>query len=172
VIAGVIWLEPKMRIRTRFSIKFLLLLTGIVALVLTVIRYRPSPEIRVTFYSNGRVTLQDEPIDTETLRETIDRERTWRKLWIQTSEVAIVLPESFLMDRNALLKQATHKTLDEPINPRPKKLSYFRIEDIMELLKKHKLSDLENVILAGVNTEHFIVIAGVNTESSNATNAK
>ena len=140
-----------MQIRSRYSIKFLFLLTSLVALALAVMQFRPSPQIRVSFQSNEIITVDDRPVDVEILRDTIERKRFLRKMWIQKSEIVIVLPESILANDNILSNNSTANTIEELINPTPKK-KVIRVWDVADLLEKHRLADLDNFVIGGVNS--------------------
>ena len=142
-----------MRLRNRYSIKFLLLLTGVVAIVLAVAEIRPQPQIKLTFHTSETVTIDGEPVDITTLRSTIEKERAWRKLWLQKPDIIIILPESILVTEDYLLDDsATRKTIEELLNPTPR-IQTIRAWDVADLLSKHNLSDLDDFVVGGVNRE-------------------
>lgn len=138
--------------RVRFSLKFLLLITALVAFVLAVIQFRPPPQIKVAFQSNDAATINGTRVDGSSFREAIDRERSWRKIWLQNSDVLIYLPESLLLDENSLLGNNRMSTIEELINPSlaPPRRS-ARLWDVTDLLEKHGLSDLANMAISGIN---------------------
>ena len=139
-----------MRIPNRFSVKSLLIFTAIVAMVLAAIELRPPPQIRVAFQTIDSAMIDGELIETEALRSTIEQERTWRKLWFQKSDIIIELPESILVDEEHLLDNKGTVTIQELINPTPRK-QIIRAWDVADLLKKHNLSDLDDLVIGGVN---------------------
>ena len=139
-----------MRIPNRFSVKSLLIFTAIVAMVLAAIELRPPPQIRVAFQTIDSAMIDGELIETEALRSTIEQERTWRKLWFQKSDIIIELPESILVDEEHLLDNKATVTIQELINPTPRK-QIIRAWDVADLLKKHNLSDLDDFVIGGVN---------------------
>ncbi len=141
-----------MRLRHRYSIKFLLLFTATVAMALGVFQFRPQPQIIVTFQTSETVTIEDEFVDVKTLRSTIEQERVWRKLWLQKSDVVIVLPESILVDEDYLFADAAPSTIQELVNPKPQK-QIIRAWDVADLLEKHNLSDLDDFVIGGVNRD-------------------
>ena len=94
--------------------------------------------------------IDGELIETEALRSTIEQERTWRKLWFQKSDIIIELPESILVDEEHLLDNKATVTIQELINPTPRK-QIIRAWDVADLLKKHNLSDLDDFVIGGVN---------------------
>ena len=136
--------------KSRFSIKLLFLLTSVVALVLAAIQFRPSPQIRVSFQTNETVTINDKTVDIAVLRDTIDRERFLRQMWMQRSDVVVVLPESILANDDFLSNNSTANSIEELINPTPKK-RVIHVWDIADFLEEHKLSDLDNFVIGGVN---------------------
>ena len=141
-----------MRNRKRYSIKFLLLFTAIVAAVFAVLEFRPRPQITVAFQTSGSVSIDGELVDAKKLRSTIEQERAWRKLWLQKPEVIIILPQSILVEEDYLLDDPATKSIQELMNPTPRK-HVIRAWDVADLLNKHNLSDLDDFVVGGVNRE-------------------
>ena len=103
--------------RARFSLKSLLIATALVAGALAVLQFRPPPQIKVAFQTNDAAIIHGNLFDSTSLREAIDRERSWRKMWLQNSDVLIYLPESILVDDDLLLGNKRTNTIEELINP-------------------------------------------------------
>ena len=152
-------------LRARFSLASLLVVTGLVAVLLAIVQFRPAPQVRVVFESNDVAKIDNMSFSQATLKSAIERERSRRKMWFQNSDVIVYLPESILVDDNLLLGNQRLKTLDELLNPAlaASKTRTVRAWDVFDLLKKYELSDVDGIVIGGVNQgNEFQANAGKN----------
>jgi len=80
---------PSWKPSLRFTIRGVLLLTLLVAVVLAMWRCRPSPWLEVELTARGTVRVQDREVPVAELAEVFRRDIAWRKRWWMSGSVVL-----------------------------------------------------------------------------------
>ena len=123
------WLFEELLMRPQFS---LLGIFAIIAISAVVMRLRPTPGVTVFFKENNEVFVNNELTNVDNVIELVKSERQWRRIWMASDRVEILLDASVLR-RSDTVRHPFHPMPPVQIDRRPRLTSTRLLAELLDM---------------------------------------
>lgn len=154
-----------MKIQKQISIRSLLFLTTLVAVMIVAWSFRPNPRIVLDFGPNGIVRVNGVTTHVNNIATQINNQRRWRSIWLQASDVVVILPMAFFQTSDDYLSEE-YSSFANRFNQENTQVANtttrysIRLSRLEEFLTEHNLHNVENLTIGGVSGESGNLIIG------------
>ena len=154
-----------MKVHKQISIRSLLLLTTLVAVMIVVWSFRPQPRIVLDFGPNGIVRVNGVTTHADNIVTEINNQRRWRSVCFQASHVVVLLPTAFfqtstgyLSEEDSSFTNCFNQKNSQVANTTPR--YSIRLSRLEEFLTEYDLHNVENLTIGGVSSGSGNLIIG------------